>query len=466
MGSTETHRAVVHQPRTLEQLRAVFERAGPAGLALMGAGHSFGEHFLPVPGGEVVDTKGLGGELVWLGPAAPRRWARVPGSFSFEALAAAAPGYLPRHPPTSDRITLAGALAACTHDSIGYFAERVRRFQLLTPDGVLHDCHADAPGLAGELFRLLPGSFGTLGVVLQLEIELDAVDSEQAVEIHVHRESYREDPRLLRLARLAADPTVRGAGSYVYGVGGTMVTFEGRVVASRSVRELPPLPLTDDATTRNVYLQGAASLWPRLTNVVSRLMLVEGRRYRAPLYGHAFFQRSYGRAYGVLGSDQLLARGLRRLGMDPRLPVAHQTFVIPPDRVEVFLNAYFARLASYPELVPRIEQQDLIRVPAARWPLHACFGMQQGAFMLTTSLGIARDARRAVRASELLARIADEGAQSGVKTLLLKQMHGTAALLRRSHAGALRELAQVKARVDPRGLLRTRWLHTLLPELD
>lgn len=54
------------------------------------------------------------------------------------------------------------------------FAGMVRSFRIISADGVLHDCHAGAPGTAGELFRLARLGLGAFGVIT--EVELDIVD--------------------------------------------------------------------------------------------------------------------------------------------------------------------------------------------------------------------------------------------------------------------------------------------------
>jgi FAD/FMN-containing dehydrogenase len=393
---------------------------------------------------------------------AAHRWVRASGGTTFEALVAAVPGYLPQHPPTSDLITLAGAFTACTHDSAGYFADHVRRFTLLTPDGVSHQCHADAPGLAGELYRLVPGSFGVLGVILDLELRMIAAPDSGCVGIVVHRGRYRDDPALSLLATLAASPATHTAGLYVYGVGGETVVFESRRVDASTMAGVLPLPLTDEATTRNVYLQAIASLQPRLTNWFSLFLLTPGRRFRASLYGNSFFQRSYGRAYPILGGRGVLARALRGLGLNPRLPVAHQTFVIPPASIEGFFAIYFEILARHPKLVRRLEQQDAIRLPECHWPLHAAHGMPDGCFFVTTSMGVERDGESEREARAFFAEVAERTFDAvGAKTLLLKHTHVAATVLRAMHAPMITRLLALKATVDPKSVLYTQFLHAL-----
>lgn len=454
MGGLQEGHAVVHRPRSVAELRALLASGGP--YALVGARHSFGAHFFPVAGGAAIDVTALPGAVTVLEDDGAHRWVRAGGSVTFEALVAAVPGYMPQYPPTSDLITLAGALTACTHDSAGFFAEHVRRFTLLAPDGTEHDCHAGADGLAGELYRLVPGSFGLLGVILDLELRLYAAPSSRCLDIVVHRGHFADDPSVSRLVALAASPSTHTAGQYVYGVGGDTVLFESRAVDTASVAGVPPLPLTDDATTRNVYLQATASLSPRLTNWFSLFVLKSGRRFRASFYGSSFFQRSYGRAHAILGGRGLPARALRALGLDPRLPVAHQTFVVPRPEAERFFALYFEVLARYPALVGRIEQQDVIALPECRWPLHAAYGMPGGALFLTTSMGVQRGGASEREAAIFFGEVAQRTFETvGAKTLLLKQSHGELGVLRAMHAGMIAQLRALKTETDPTDVLRT-----------
>ena len=124
MGGLYETQAVVRRPTDLDGMRELFADARRAGcqLTLSAGRRSFGEHFLPQPGAIAVDTRGLGGDVEVLGvEGSGGVTVRVPASFSFEELHAAFPGALPRHPPTGDRITLGGAVAACTHNCAGDF---------------------------------------------------------------------------------------------------------------------------------------------------------------------------------------------------------------------------------------------------------------------------------------------------------------------------------------------------------
>lgn len=466
-GLSETH-ARVHRPRSIAELSALFASASPSSrktFSLVGGRHSFADHFFPADGGEAIDTTSLEGTVVPLeSDGRGGRWVRASGNTTFEAIADAVAHHLPLHPPTSDLITVAGALAGCTHDVAGFFPANVRRFSVLTPDGTTHDCHAAAEGIAGELFLLVPGSFGTLGVIVDLELRLSAISPTSAAEISVtHRGHGRDDVGVARLEAASSNASIR-AGLYFYGLRGTTVLFETRKVDAIDQRRLPRLPLTDDANERNIYLQAMANHVPGLVPLISPLVLRAGRQFRASIYGHAFFQRSYARSYRVLTSSKLAARALAIAGVNPRLPVAHQTFVIPRRAVGPFLDLYFDVLERHRELVARIEQQDLIRLPECVWPLHGSFGMEGGSFLFTSSLSVPRASALDRRAREFFGAVASRAfTELGVKTLLLKQMHGDVELLRSMHADMLARLSTMKAKVDPNGVLSSRFLERLLP---
>jgi FAD/FMN-containing dehydrogenase len=464
MGGLSEMQARVHRPTTVAQVQALFAEAAGRTFSLVGARHSFNTHFFPAEHGEAIDVTSLGGPVTPLEVVdAEHRWFRAPGGMTFEALAAAVPAFLTRHPPTSDLITLGGALAACTHDSIGLFADQVRRFTLLTPDGQLHDCRADAEGLDGELFRLVPGSFGALGLIVDLELRLYAAPTSRAVDIRVHRGALIDDPDFTRVSELVQQPGVQGAGMFLYGLRGPTVLFEARVVEADTLTGVPHLPLTDDDTTGNAWLQATASVSARLTNWFSLYTLADGRRFRAPIYGHAFFQRSYARAGALLSGPDVRARALRLLGLNPRLPVVHQTFVIPASGVARFFTRYFALLAQAPELIPRIEQQDVIRPRESQWPLHGAFGIEGGAFLLTTSIGVSVGGALEQRARQFMGDVAKQTFDEvGAKTLLLKHTHGDPKTLYAMHGPMLARLSALKAQVDPKGLLQSRFFEGLL----
>jgi FAD/FMN-containing dehydrogenase len=467
MGGLYEATASVREPATPEELAALFQDAVARRrrLTLIGARRSFGEHFLPPGDADGVSTARLSGTTRLLSTEADGGiWVRAPGSMTFEALHREYPHHLPPHPPTGDRISLAGALAACAHNAVGFFAEEVRAFRMMTPDGAVHECHAAAPGIAGELFRLVPGSFGALGVILELELRLFRVRERQRAEItvleHGPTRGYAALERLETLYHSGEYPL--GRGLFFFGRRGKSVLLGDRIVVPEPHHEAAPLPLTDDATRRNIVAQGLANRVPGLVSPLQGLVLRRGRRFHAGLYGFTFFQRSYDRAYDYLASPAVLPRVLRALGVDPRLTVCHQTFAVPVERRQPFLDMYFDVFDAYPELEARLEQQDLIRLPECAWPLHAAHGMPGGAYLFSVSMSVRRGQSHEARARTFLGEVSRRAFEAhGVKVMLLKQAHCEPALLRRMHAPFIQTLSALKQRVDPHRVLTSRMLDAL-----
>lgn len=467
MGGLYETRAVVRRPTDLDDMRELFADARRSGAHLtLGAGRrSFGEHFLPQPGATAVDTRGLGGAVEVLGvESSGAVVARVPASFTFEALHAALPGALPPHPPTGDRITLGGAVAGCTHDSSGYFADDIRAIELLTPRGELIRCAPHASGLGGELFDVLPGSFGALGLITHVELELRPVAPGARVEIEVLENCPARDfacvDQLEELYRTGQFPL--GRGMFVYGCRGTTVLVADREVEGTAPR-LSTLPLTDEATVRNIVLQGIAHRLPGLVHRLQPHVLRKGRRFQASMYGFCYYQRSYDRAFDWLSSKRWSSRALRAAGVDPRLTVCHQTFAVPPDRVHRFLDLYFDELARHPRAIRRLEQQDLIRLPPCRWPLHGAHGLTDGSFLFTASFSVQRQRESYREARRCLQEVSARAFRElGVKVLLLKQAHCDPELLRQMHAGFIERIEDMRSTVDPERVLGSRLFNGLM----
>jgi FAD/FMN-containing dehydrogenase len=392
-------------------------------------------------------------------------WVRVPGQISFHDLCEAVPGFIPFHPPTGDRISVAGALVACSHDAVGYFASNVRAITVLTADGAIHECRADSSGLAAELFRLIPGSFGALAAILSVELRMRRVHPDQRAEINVLEHGptagYFALDRLDQIYQ--AGEYALGRGLFFYGKRGASVLFGDRLCTPGPAEQLPELMLTDDATTRNIVAQALANRFPRVAHPLQTLVLKRGRRFHAKLYGFSFYQRSYDRAYDYLSSSDPIAGLLREIGVDPSLTVCHQTFVVPVRAARAFLDLYFDVFDTYPELERRLEQQDMIRTPECPYPLHAAYGMPGGAYQFTASFSVRNGLAEQERCRDFLREVSQRAyTRLGVKVSLLKQAHCDTELLRRMHAPFIDALLALKARVDPRQVLTSRLLERVL----
>jgi FAD/FMN-containing dehydrogenase len=458
--------APVYRPRTTKELASLLADALRHGkrLTLIGAGRSFGRHFFPPEGVRGVDTTALCGTVTPLEATGDGLWVRVPGSHSFEQLWRDVPGYLPQHPPTSDRVTIAGALASCGHNTSGFFAEGVRAFRVMIPDGSTLDCRPDGAGRSATLFDCVPGSFGALGVILDVELFLRRLVVDERVEISVIDRLPSISHRALDCldAHVERGDYPLGLGIFYYGKNGPTAVLGDRAIAGAAGRRAPTLPLVDEATTRNVVLQGLANWAPSASLRLQPLALRKGRRFHATPYGFAYYQRSYERAQGMLESPAYWARALRAIGVDPRLPVCHQTFVVPLAAAREFLTFYFAALRRAPKAASRLEMQDLIRLGPCRWPLHAGRGMPGGFNLLSVSLSVRRgeDSLAAVRGF-LGAVTAEAFERFGVRVLLLKQTHCDPALLREMHTPFVACLRAVRDEVDPARVLTSQLLEAL-----
>lgn len=450
MGGLEEVDARLHRPRSVDELAGLL--ASLSNVVLVGGQQSFGGHFLPAAGGEAVSVAELPQRIEKLGGG----WVRASGSVTLAELVDAVPDHLPRNPPTTDLATIGGAIAGCTHDSVGYFCSNVRWFRFLAADGTVHECHPAATGLAERLYRHVPGSFGALGVVLDAELQLVPTAPDECVEIAITHRGRHPDPVAVAKLREVG----LGGAIYLYGTTQTAVV-DARIARAANVVDLPRMPLTDDAWGRNAYLQGIANRFPWLVAAIATRTLPEGKRFRAPRYSHAFFQKSYARAFGILSGDALTARALGALGVDPRLPVVHQSFAIPEGKAGDFYRVYVSVLETYRDLLPRIEAQDMIALPACPFPLHGMHGMG-AAYLFTSSLSVPRGSRLEAHARAFLAEVAAKTWRDhGAKTLLLKQAHVPDALLRDQHSDAIARLRALKAEVDPRGVLSSRLLARL-----
>jgi FAD/FMN-containing dehydrogenase len=465
-GGLFASEATLLYPSSLAELAGLFEAAGRAGerLTLVGARRSFGEHFLPGEGARGVVLSELDQGVTKLEATPSDVWVRVAGAMSFGALCEAVPGTVPFHPPTGDRISVGGALAACSHDVSGYLASDVRAFRLLAPNGRVYECARGKPGLEGELFEHVPGSFGALGAILDIELRLRRIGTGECVEVSVvdrrPTAGYGAVRELERCYRTGEYPL--GRGLFFFGRRGPSVLLGDRIVVAEPGERLDPLMLLEDATERNIVAQALANRWPLPSQHLQLGLYEPGRRSRAELYAFCFYQRSYDRAHDYLAGPRLVPRLLRGLGVDPWLGVCHQSWVVPPERVTEFLDLYFAVFDQFGDLERRIEQQDLIRLPPCPWPLHGAYGLADGCHLLTTSLSVRRGERTERRAraffSEVSRRVYE---RLGVPVLLLKQAHVDSELLRAMHRGYIERLGALKRRVDPERVLGSRLLERL-----
>ena len=154
------------------QLRALVATGGSAHVQKGGV-----HHFVPLPGdrrfwGKAVDASALN-SILEIDPGA-RRCVAEPGvPFGVLARATLAHGLLPTVVPELEGITVGGAIAGCSVESMswreGGFHDSCTEYELVTGTGEVLTCTPQDDPL---LFGMLHGSYGTLGVLTRATFRL------------------------------------------------------------------------------------------------------------------------------------------------------------------------------------------------------------------------------------------------------------------------------------------------------
>lgn len=470
-GTLEERVARLITCSTEDELAELFVRASAERLrlTLIGGQRSFGEHFLPVDGGLGVDISHLErGAQVRQRFDDGRILVRVGGGTRFEDLHAAFPNYRVRYVPTSDRITIAGALAACAHCSGSYFATAVKSFRLLTPTGEVIECSAEATGRARELFEVVPGSFGALGVTTFIDLVLWPIAPEQLIGIHSTYAAPRLDEEFFAALEAAKDDPRfdEGMGGVIYGNRGRSIVLADE----RLPLDYVPDPkrqalLCDDDVEGHAFTQGLANRFPRIAESTVTKTYPQGILRWANWYGFQFYQRGYDRAHEVLGRQGLKYGLARFLGVDARVPVAHQSWFFPRRVTRGVMDVYFSVLDEFRGIEKQVEQQDIVLLGPCPYPAHSIGRTEEGVGVLTSSYSLAS------LASERRARILDFFRTVSqvlyeripeTRVSLCKQINCEPSLLRAMHRPWIEVIGGLKRGLDPFNVLTSRHLETLL----
>jgi FAD/FMN-containing dehydrogenase len=470
-GALDEQLAAVVTCTRESDLREIFAKASRERqrLTLIGGRRSFGEHFLPPEGSLGVDVSALErGAVVKTTFDDGRLLVRAGGGTRFEDLHAAFPRHRVRCVPTSDRITVAGALAACAHSAAGYFADSVRAFTLLTIQGEVIECSGEAQGLARELFDAVPGSFGALGVTTFLDLVLEPMAPDQLLGVHAEYAAPElDDGFFAALDAIKDDPRFdEGLGGVIYGNRGrTLILADRRLEPGQGGDKKLQALLTDDDLETHAFTQGLANRFPRIAEASVTWTYPRGIVRWAPWYGFQFYQRGYDRAPEVLRRKGLKYSLARLLGVDARVPVAHQAWFFPRRLTRKVIDLYFRVLDQFPGLERQVEQQDIVVLGPCRYPAHSLGRTDQdvGVFTSSYSLAALPAAKRTsvVRfftqvTQELHARLPE------TRVSLCKQVHCERELLQRMHHPWIELVGRLKAQTDPAHLLTSRHLQALL----
>lgn len=478
----------------VQRLLETFDREGAASVTCVGAERSFDGHFLPPTRAEralALSSRDLGRDPTVLGEgedAKGRRvlWVRASAGVGLgellDAVNASGQEWMFFTCPTSEWISLGGALAANCHSRSsdthgGLFADHVRRFTLIDAAGRRHDCRADAPdAIDRELFRLVPGSFGALGFITEIEIALRRASPWRVVTATVEHSKMGalEDGTKLfgRLADANAGGTRwdEGIGLMLFGspTRGLCTLVSGHSNQDRERDPRSGIPLFEARPERNALLQGLSNRLPKLAGSLARHTFREGHEFRTNLRCWSFFQSSYDDAGRVLsrpGPGWELARRVTQV--DPKLQLVHQSWVLPRSSLwsAVALHAELLDAPEFREVLAANEMQDVIPTPATDWPLHPGSPYSGGSYVL--SLSFSAHPRRGLSAAAITdycARLTELGSErvEGMRVHVLKQLHCDDALLRRLYGAEIARLRRVKSEIDPMGRFSSRVLERLL----
>lgn len=185
-----------------EQVRAAASSQGPVHIHKGGV-----HHFVPQPGdarftGRAVDVSDLNAVLDI--DIESRTCTAEPGAmFAEVARLTLSYGLLPKVVPELEGITLGGAVAGCSVESMSYryggFHDTCREYEVVTGTG-----DRRVLGPEDELFHMIHGSYGTLAILTRIEFDLVPAGPFVAMTYHHHR-SFADFESDLRERCAAAD---------------------------------------------------------------------------------------------------------------------------------------------------------------------------------------------------------------------------------------------------------------------
>lgn len=435
-------------------------------VTLIGGRRSFGGQAFPPTGELALDVGALDrGATVVSEQADGSLWLRVGGGTRFVDLHRQFARHRARFNPTTDTITIAGALASCCHNMSGYFADTVRALTLLTPTGERIACRADADGREGELFRAAIGSLGALGAMTDIELRVEPIEADQTVQIESRYAGPVADGRYLEVfEQTRDDPRFgEGAGAVVYGVEEHAIVVGQWLLAPGQRPQGKRAPLTDERHAWNAFTQGIANRFPAIARRVVSRTYRQGNLCWSDWYGFAFFQRSYDLTAEVLSRRGLVYALVRAIGVDPRLPILHQTWFFPRSELRAVMRLYWDVMREFPGIGARAEQQDLVLLPPCRWPLHGMGVCDEPIGVLTSSFAVRFDTPLGQRTAAFLRAFTHRAHAQlrDCRVSLCKQIHCDEDVLRDMHRGWIDAVRRCKSVYDPEGVLTSRCLAQL-----
>lgn len=468
LGGLFEAQAEVRSATSKEDVLSAFARAERSGhsLTIAGAQRSFGHHYLPLPNGAVLDVSNLERSVAIVESAADGSiWVRAGAGTTFGDLRQAFPEHRTHCPPTTDTITLAGALANCTHNSGGYFADSLRAFTILCPNGQVHRCSRDADGLAGRLFEHVPGSIGAFGVITDLEIRLTPIERDRLIGVNAVYAGRSDSGAYLGYLEQVADDLrfSEGCGAAVYGNRGHAIVFGDELLPPGTKPSGPRALLTDDRIGEQAVTQALVNRMPRLAERLVSRAYRQGVRRWAPWYGFQFFQRGYDEAHRRMAQRGLVTGILRLLGVRRRMPVCHMAWFFPRSELRAFTDGYFSVMSRHPAIERWVEQQDFVLLRPSKWPCHTMGKTSEDLGIFTASFTVERgqeSERQVVAFFHEFTRECRSFAP-GTRVSLCKQIHAPTDVLRSMHVNFVESVQALRREVDPKAILGSRLLHEL-----
>jgi FAD/FMN-containing dehydrogenase len=448
---TRSQRATpeLHRPRSADELAELFHRAHHQGrrLVLRGAGLSF-------DGQSVDDDLALSLEAMdhlAIDPLSGH-FTAGPGVTWGEVCTRLAPhGWVMPAAVTTSSATVGGTLSS---NSLSRFSpifgkegRAVLSIDLLTPDGERRTCtRTESP----DLFYAAIGGLGGVGVVVSATYAAHPVPTPTRVRSHVRRHPSIEGlGALLGPSALHGEKTAYG----IFSVGEDKV--RGLVISSEycaAERLRPMLPHEPEHRVR-VPLEMAVNRWHALSSLFwafTHDIYMRGadtRPFVDDLLGYTFFMEGHLRA----------KRAADRLGLP--FEVMQQTFVVPEAAdLARFLATGLARLRA--DGIP-LALLDVLWLPEDE-PF--CLSSSRGlaGYAVTFSFEGPFSVPHLRKALEALSK---EVLAIGGRTHLGKNVCADPEDLAAMYQSGLTDYAAVKDRVDPHGMLQSRFLRRCFPSL-
>jgi decaprenylphospho-beta-D-ribofuranose 2-oxidase len=444
-GGVRESEAKLARPKSVDQLIESFARATVEGrkIALRGAGMAFDDQSMGDDivlslerfGGITVDPQA---KTVTVGPA------EVWGDITRECLNH---DLWPAVVVSTSFVSAGGTLSANSYSrfvqTYGKESAWIERFMLVTPSGEVLACSRRENA---DLFRATIGGHGGIGAVTKITYRLVALNGARQARTEVHKtHSYAE---LIRYMTETPVPPGEAAAAIVVPRSERGFLLQSRYVAGQRLDPVPGMMHSTSVWRVPMDLAGRSTWVSRLVwRLAHERLLKEAHTYVDDLFGFTFFMdpNSSAKHFG------------RSLGF--ALGLSQQSHLVPPESAVEFLRAAQRSMATH-----RLQSilQDLLFVPEdPDCLLSSSHGLR--GFLINVAFEKSRSS--VLGRIELCFReLGKLCADMGGRVTLSKNVHVAAEDLEQMYGPQLDAYFALKRRVDPSGILSTRFLERLFPE--